>query len=178
MLNKKLVAQQSMYLYPWFFVDFWKCLVQIDHREDMNVGVPLKSKRQFIRSFRQMTFILMYMVQKYCADCIVERFYTKSGVKLSVKPTPVLSPFQATLDKMRCASSKKQKHQIAFIIRRLLWAENETRTRDPNLGKVMLYLPKGFAFRLLPNWAISFCVFGNACQNAGSAVGVNKGVIK
>ena len=35
-------------------------------------------------------------------------------------------------------------------------AENETRTRDPDLGKVVLRPPKGFAFRLLPTELLYF----------------------
>ena len=38
----------------------------------------------------------------------------------------------------------------------LFWAENETRTRDPNLGKVALSSPQNATRLGVTNWAISF----------------------
>ena len=49
------------------------------------------------------------------------------------------------------------------------WAENETRTRDPDLGKVVLYQLS--YFRLFVNSATLFCDYG---ANIASSKSINQ----
>ena len=101
----------------------------------------------------------------YDVDCHNLKDYASNKMQyvcytiLCITPCITNGDFKAFCVTQRTSVTHGRKRKTSdnlLIITRFLWAENGTRTRDLNLGKVALSSPQNATRLGVTNWAISF----------------------
>ena len=99
-------------------------------RHSLYIWLYRKGKRAYADGSRLLPFVIVGI--KSCS------YICKENKNLLITTICKLTKNYNYAIKQKVIMNKIHNH-LFFLLLRNIWAENETRTRDPNLGKVVLY---------------------------------------